>query len=142
MTPHACACGSRSSVRSRTRQFRTAAHRRQLRIGPILLILVDTVRPHAALHQTPRYPRVTYQEFRMTHFAARLLEISLVTPGFSACAAQPDQHKGHHPPASAAARSTTADSTADAARIDKQTTAMRAMHDKMVAARTPRSALR
>jgi hypothetical protein len=66
-----------------------------------------------------------------------------------AWAAQDDPHQGHHPPASEPAAASTEsssvadDSGADMARMDAQIEAMRDMHSKMMAARTPeeRSAL-
>ena len=68
---------------------------------------------------------------------------SLGLPGW---AAQHDQHPGHHPAGAASGpkvKAAPGKTTADMAKMDSQTKAMRAMHDKMMAAQTPeaRSAL-
>ena len=55
-------------------------------------------------------------------------------------AAQQDPHKAHHPAGSASAaasKSMTGKTTPDMARMDNQMGAMQAMHDKMMAAKTP-----
>jgi hypothetical protein len=62
----------------------------------------------------------------------------------SALAAQPDEHTGHHPAGSApAAKQVPAKPGPSMATMDAQTQAMRGMHEKMMAAKTPeeRSAL-
>ena len=56
-----------------------------------------------------------------------LLLAFVVSLGMSGCAAQPDQHAGHRP----------AGANADMAMMDAQTNAMRQIHDKMMAAKTP-----
>ena len=72
-----------------------------------------------------------------------LLLAALGAPGF---AAQPDEHSGHHPAGSAgpaASKTEAAANSADIRKMDSQTDAMKAMHEKMMAAKTPeeRSAL-
>ena len=74
------------------------------------------------------------------------LALAFVAAGLPTWAAQDDPHKGHHPAGSASAAATKAVSgktSPDTARMAKQTMAMQAMHDKMMAAKTPeeRSAL-
>ena len=66
--------------------------------------------------------------------------------GASAWSAQDDQHQGHHPAGSASApvsKTMPDKSGAEAARMDSQMKTMGAMHDRMMAAKTPeeRSAL-
>lgn len=68
------------------------------------------------------------------------LSLALVAVGASSWAAQHDQHKGHHPAGSAAApasKSTSGKTTPEMAQMDNQMKAMREMHDKMMAAKTP-----
>ena len=74
------------------------------------------------------------------------LALAFVTVGVPTWAAQHDPHKGHHPAGSASAavaKPVSGKASPDAARMANQTKAMRAMHDKMMAAKTPeeRSAL-
>ena len=68
------------------------------------------------------------------------LSLALVAVGATSWAAQHDQHKGHHPAGSAAApasKSTSGKTTPEMAQMDNQMKAMREMHDKMMAAKTP-----
>ncbi len=69
------------------------------------------------------------------------LALSLVAAGTTTTwAAQHDQHKGHHPAGSASAAAVKAmpgKNTPEMARMDNQMKAMREMHDKMMAAKTP-----
>ncbi len=68
------------------------------------------------------------------------LSLALVAVGASSWAAQHDQHKGHHPAGSASApasKSTSGKTTPEMAQMDNQMKAMREMHDKMMAAKTP-----
>ena len=74
------------------------------------------------------------------------LALALVAVGVPTWAAQHDQHKAHHPAGSASAAVTkpvSGKASPDTARMANQTKAMQAMHDKMMAAKTPeeRSAL-
>ena len=74
------------------------------------------------------------------------LALAFVTVGVPTWAAQDNPHKAHHPAGSASAAATQAVSGKPApemARMANQTKAMQAMHDKMMAAKTPeeRSAL-
>ena len=74
------------------------------------------------------------------------LALAFVAVGVPTWAAQDDQHKGHHPAGSASAAATkpvSGKTSPDTARMANQTKAMQAMHDKMMAAKTPeeRSAL-
>lgn len=79
---------------------------------------------------------------------ARLLflAVAITSLGASGWAAQDDPHKGHHPAGAATAPTTKplpGKAGAEMARMDTQTKAMREMHDKVMAAKTPeaRSAL-
>ena len=68
------------------------------------------------------------------------LALALVVVGVPTWAAQDDQHKDHHPAGSASAtasKSMSGKTTPEMARMANQTKAMRAMHDKMMAAKTP-----
>ena len=72
--------------------------------------------------------------------------LAFVTVGLPTWAAQHDQHKAHHPAGSASAAVTkpvSGKASPDTVRMANQTKAMQAMHDKMMAAKTPaeRSAL-
>ena len=72
--------------------------------------------------------------------------LALFTLGAPSWAAQHDQHKAHHPAASAfaaAAKPMPGKTTPELARMANQRGAMQVMHDKMMAAKTPeeRSAL-
>ena len=74
------------------------------------------------------------------------LALAFVAVGVPTWAAQDDQHKAHHPAGSASAAVTkpmSGKTSPDRARMANQTKAMQAMHDKMMAAKTPeeRSAL-
>ena len=74
------------------------------------------------------------------------LALALIAFGAPSWAAQHDQHKGHHPAGSASApvsKATSSKPNPQIARMDTQMKAMAAMHDKMMAAKTPeeRSAL-
>ena len=74
------------------------------------------------------------------------IALALFTLGVPSWAAQHDQHKAHHPAGSASAatsKSMPGKTTPEMARMANQTMAMQAMHDKMMAAKTPeeRSAL-
>ena len=74
------------------------------------------------------------------------LALALVAVGVPTWAAQHDQHKAHHPAGSASAANTkpvSGKASPDTARMANHTKAMQAMHDKMMAAKTPeeRSAL-
>ena len=74
------------------------------------------------------------------------LALALVAVGIPTWAAQHDQHKAHHPAASAsaaAAKSMPGKTTPEMARMANHMKAMQEMHDKMLAAKTPeeRSAL-
>ena len=79
--------------------------------------------------------------------ATRLIPLALFVaalgaPGF---AAEPDEHSGHHPAGSRAStpKAKTLKPGAEIRMLDSQTDAMKAMHEKMMAAKTPeeRSAL-
>ena len=79
---------------------------------------------------------------------ARLLPLALLVAALGApsYAAAPEEHAGHHLEGSAGAAAPKAPATkpgAEMRRMDAQTDAMKAMHEKMMAARTPeeRSAL-
>ena len=79
---------------------------------------------------------------------ARLIPISLLVAALSApgFAAVPEEHAGHHPAGSAGASSPKTKAvkpSAEMRMMDTQTDAMKAMHEKMMAAKTPeeRSAL-
>ena len=66
------------------------------------------------------------------------LSLALVAVGATSWAAQHDQHKGHHPAGSAStSKSTSGKTTPEMAQMDNQMKAMREMHDKMMAAKTP-----
>ncbi len=69
------------------------------------------------------------------------LALSLVAAATTTTwAAQHDQHKGHHPAGSAsaaAAKAMSGKNTPEMARMDNQMKAMREMHDKMMAGKTP-----
>ena len=68
------------------------------------------------------------------------LSLALVAVGATSWAAQHDQHKGHHPAGSASApasKSTSGKTTPEMAQMDNQMKAMREMHDKVMAAKTP-----
>lgn len=71
----------------------------------------------------------------------QLLSLAFATSlGTSGWAAQPDQHPGHHAAgaaSSAASKPMPGKAGADMAKMDTQTKAMRQMHDKMMAAKTP-----
>ena len=70
-----------------------------------------------------------------------LLCLALAVPiGASAWAAQPDQHTGHHPAGAASAplsKPMPGKAGADMAKMDAQTKAMRQMHERVMAAKTP-----
>lgn len=68
------------------------------------------------------------------------LAFAVLSIGASAWAAQPDEHTGHHPAGSAPAptsKQPPARKGPSMATMDAQTQAMRGMHEKMMAARTP-----
>ena len=68
------------------------------------------------------------------------LALALVTVGAPTWAAQDDQHKAHHPAGSASApasKGMSAKPGMQIALMDNQMKAMGAMHDKMMAAKTP-----
>ena len=68
------------------------------------------------------------------------LALALVAVGIPTWAAQHDQHKAHHPAASAsaaAAKSMPGKTTPEMARMANHMKAMQEMHDKMLAAKTP-----
>jgi hypothetical protein len=68
------------------------------------------------------------------------LALALVTVGAPTWAAQDDQHKAHHPAGSASApasKGMSAKPGMQIALMDTQMKAMGAMHDKMMAAKTP-----
>ena len=68
------------------------------------------------------------------------LALAFVVVGMPTWAAQDDPHKAHHPAGSAAAAAAQAVSgktSPETARLANQTKAMQAMHDKMMAAKTP-----
>ena len=68
------------------------------------------------------------------------LALGLVTAGATALAAQDDQHTAHHPAGAASAPETKAAPSRPSAQIalmDTQLKAMGAVHDKMMAAKTP-----
>ena len=74
------------------------------------------------------------------------LALALFSVSAPSWAAQHDQHKAHHPAGSASTTATkpvSAKASSDRAQMVSQTKAMQAMHDKMMAAKTPeeRSAL-
>ena len=74
------------------------------------------------------------------------LALAFVAVGVPTWAAQDDPHKAHHPAGSASAAVTkpvSGKTSPELARMANQTKAMQAMHDKMMAAKTPeeRSAL-
>jgi hypothetical protein len=69
-----------------------------------------------------------------------LLALALVAAGSTTWAVQHDQHKVHHPAGSAsspAAKAPSGKPSPQIARMDTQIKAMGAMHDKMMAAKTP-----
>ena len=68
------------------------------------------------------------------------IALALVAVGASSWAAQHDQHKGHQSAGSASAatsKATPGKPNTQIARMDTQMKAMGAMHDKMMAAKTP-----
>ena len=74
--------------------------------------------------------------------STHLISAALVTAALttSSWAAQHDQHTGHHPAGAASAPAAQAKSAGldtQLTRIDTQTKAMRLIHDRMVAAKTP-----
>ena len=74
------------------------------------------------------------------------LALAIVAAGSTALAAQHDQHKGHHPEGSASApasKATPSKTTPEMAQMENQMKAMREMHNKVMATKTPeeRSAL-
>ena len=69
-----------------------------------------------------------------------LLALAISTIGASGWAADADPHQAHHPAGTAsapAAKAMPGKARADMARMDTQMKAMREMHDKMMAAKTP-----
>ena len=70
---------------------------------------------------------------------AHAIALTLVAMGAPSWAAQHDQHKAHHPAASAsaaAAKAMPGKTTPEMARMANQKKAMQEMHDKMMAAKT------
>ena len=68
------------------------------------------------------------------------LAFAIAAIGTFAWAAPDDQHKGHHPAGAASAPASKAmpsKAGPEMARMESQTKAMREMHDKMMAAKTP-----
>ena len=67
------------------------------------------------------------------------LALALAAVTVPTLAAQDDQHEAHHPAgtASAASKSMPGKTTPEMTRMVRQTKAMRDMHDKMTAAKTP-----
>lgn len=68
------------------------------------------------------------------------LALALTTMGSPTWAANDVQHPGHHPDGAAEAakaKPVPGKSKSDMARMDMQTKAMRQMHDKVMAAKTP-----
>ena len=69
-----------------------------------------------------------------------MLALAFAAVGTPTWAAQDEQHKGHHPAGSAPAVATkpvSGKTSSEMARMANQTKAMQAMHDKMMAAKTP-----
>ena len=70
------------------------------------------------------------------------LALALLAAGAPSWASQHDQHKGHHPTGAASASAASSKSmpgkiTPEKARMANHMRAMQAMHDKMMAAKTP-----
>ena len=66
------------------------------------------------------------------------LALAIAAIGTSTWAAQADPHKGHHPAgAASASKAMSGKAGPEMARMDTQMKAMREMHDKMMAAKTP-----
>ena len=70
------------------------------------------------------------------------LALALLAAGAPSWASQHDQHKGHHPTGAASASAASSKSmpgktTPERARMANHMRAMQAMHDKMMAAKTP-----
>ncbi len=68
------------------------------------------------------------------------LALVLITVGATAWAAADDAHKGHHPAGAASgpvSKPSTGPTTPEMARMADQRKAMQAMHNKMMAAKTP-----
>ena len=76
----------------------------------------------------------------MKLLSSTALALALTTAGASAWAAKHTEQAGHHPAGAASApagKTMPGMSSADTARMDTQMKAMRQMHDKMAAAKTP-----
>lgn len=76
----------------------------------------------------------------MKHVRPLSLALALFAVSAPSWAAQHDQHKAHHPAGSASAaasRSMPGKTTPEMARMANHMKAMQAMHDKMMAAKTP-----
>ena len=76
----------------------------------------------------------------MKFFHSVSLALSIAAIASPGWAAEQDQHKGHHPASAAsstAAKSMPGKASPEMARMDTQMQAMREMHDKMMAAKTP-----
>ena len=76
----------------------------------------------------------------MKLFSSTALALALTAVGASAWAAKHTEQAGHHPAGAASAptgKAMPGMSSADTARMDTQMKAMRQMHDKMAAAKTP-----
>ncbi len=70
---------------------------------------------------------------------ARSLVLAITVVSASAWAAQDDQHQAHHPAGAAtASKAMPGKAGPDMARMDAQMKAMHEMHDKMMAAKTPK----
>ncbi len=76
----------------------------------------------------------------MKHFSSLALALAMAATGTHAWAASHDQHDAHHPASSASApkpKAVPAKANPVMVRTDAQMKAMREMHDKMMAAKTP-----
>jgi hypothetical protein len=78
----------------------------------------------------------------MTHGRSLLFALAVAIAASAAIAAQDDQHQAHHPAGSASAppsapKAMPGKAKPDMARMDTQMKAMKDMHDKMMAAKTP-----
>ena len=77
---------------------------------------------------------------KFVHSVPLAIVIAVATTGAPSWAAQHDPNAGHHPAAAAsapAAKAMPGKSGPDMARMDTQMKAMRQMHDKMMAAKSP-----
>ena len=81
-----------------------------------------------------------HEEFQMTLTRSLPIVLAFGIVGVPAWSAQDDQHQAHHPAGSASApasKTMPGKSGAETARMDTQMKTMGAMHDRMMAAKTP-----